>query len=97
MNFSQRIYLGLEEQEWPASLPKNLPVSEVDIETAGDYAGSSHVLEMGKHFEDYARYNWEGPSFKAVVGFPTGPTIRQLDMKARSAGVTGNIGETVAG
>lgn len=97
MNFPQRIYLGLEEQKWPASLPKDLPVSAVDIETAGDYAGSCHVLEMGKHFEDYARYDWEGPSFKAVAGFPTSPTIRQLDMKARSAGVTGNIGETVTG
>jgi len=57
----------------------------------------SHVLEMGKHFEDYARYDWEGPSFTTIAGFPTGPTMQQLKTKARSPGVTGNIGESVAG
>lgn len=97
MNFPQRIYLGLEEQTWPTTLPKDLPILAGDIETAGGYAGSCHVLEMGKHFEDYARYDWEGPSFTTIAGFPTGPTTQHLKTKARSPGVTGNIGKSVAG
>jgi hypothetical protein len=97
VNFSQKLYLGFERQTWPASVAQKLPVSSLEIETAGEYAGSSYVLEMGKHYDEYVKYDWEAPKFKKIGGFPTGPSLGQLNMKARSAGITGNIGETVAG
>jgi hypothetical protein len=97
MDFPQRIYVGRQEQAWPAVLPKDLPISAADIETAGDYAGSTHILEMGRHFDDYTRDDWEAPTFPAINGLPTSPGMQQLKMKARSPGVTGNIGEGLAG
>jgi hypothetical protein len=99
LDFIQNIYLGFKRQAWPKSLliPQKIIILSNEIETTGNYAGSSHVLEMGRHYEDYARYDWEVPPFLKVSGFPTSASMLQLEMKARCPGVTGNIGETLAG
>jgi hypothetical protein len=98
-DFKQNVYLGFKLQTWPVSLSidQTLSVSSIDIETAGEYAGSSHILEMGRHYEEYVRSHWGAPDFLPITGFPPGLPLRPLEMKARSAGVSGNIGETLAG
>ncbi len=96
-DFTQDLYLGFAPKPWPASISKQLVISTAAFEAAGDYAGSSHILEMGRHFDAYVAYDSEAPKFGSLSGFPSNLFFEQLLVKARSAGVTGNIGETITG
>jgi hypothetical protein len=95
--FTQKLFLGFSAKSWPGSSEQELRVSSDAFESAGSYAGSSHIFEMGRHFDAYVADEFETPSFLPIPGFPSNPFFEQLVEKARSPGVTGNIGETLSG
>lgn len=95
MDFLQEIYLGMAPATGVAPL-KPLSLSRYEVEAAAGYAGSCHVLEMGRHYDEYVRYRGSFPPFPRVAGFPTAHYQEQLDTKSRAQNVTGNIGEIVA-
>ncbi|MCC6650371.1 MAG: hypothetical protein IT348_04390 [Candidatus Eisenbacteria bacterium] len=51
---------------------------------------------MGRHFEAYVARPWQ-QQLPQIPGFPPQHPYIQLASKTRAAGVTGNIGEAVAG
>lgn len=73
-----------------------LVVAQHDVDLVGAFAGAYHVLEMGKHFRDYVERG-DMPSFPPIAGFPAAAHFEPLTNKQRAQGVTGNIGEAVAG
>jgi hypothetical protein len=73
-----------------------LVVAQHDIDHVGQFAGAYHVLEMGQHFRDYVEQG-NMPPFPAIAGFPTSAYHEPLTNKQRAQGVTGNIGEAIAG
>ncbi|HEU4713007.1 MAG TPA: hypothetical protein VFS76_15665 [Pyrinomonadaceae bacterium] len=95
--FTQNMLLGFSPRTWPGSSAQELSVSSTALEAAGSYAGSSHIFEMGRHYDAYVADEFEAPEFLEIAGFPSSPFPKQLLEKARSAGVTGNIGETLTG
>jgi hypothetical protein len=103
MIFFQEFYLGFKHLTPGANagvyahVPNLLRVERVQVDAASGYAGSCHVLEMGRHYSEYVRYRGRFPAFNRVAGFPTGDYLRQLDTKSRASNITGNIGEIVAG
>lgn len=81
------------------AVTRNLPplvVAQTDIDHVAQYAGAYHVLEMGQHFRDYVEQG-NMPLFAAVNGFPGNAYFEPLTNKQRAQGVTGNIGEGIAG
>jgi hypothetical protein len=103
MLFLQEFYLGFTRQTPAANagvyahIPDTIRVASSQVDTAAGYAGSCHVLEMGRHYSEYVRYRGRFPSFPPTAGFPAGDYLRQLDTKSRASNVTGNIGEIVGG
>jgi hypothetical protein len=75
--------------------PVDIRASSVDV--AGDYAGSYHVLEMGRQYSDYARYAQQRPRYRYSPTLPSWSPAQRLQRRIRAADVTGNIGEIVAG
>lgn len=73
-----------------------LRVEEHDIDHVGQFAGAYHVLEMGQHFRDYV-VRGSMPLFADIPGFPRTAHYEPLTNKQRAQGVTGNIGEAIAG
>ena len=61
------------------------------------YAGSYHILEMGRHFYEYVISSAGLPRFPLCPGLPPAYPFLALSNKLRAAGVTGNIGEGVCG
>jgi hypothetical protein len=61
------------------------------------YAGSYHILSMGRHFNDYVISAAGPPVFPPCMGLPRAYPFLALSNKLRAAGVTGNIGEGVCG
>lgn len=61
------------------------------------YAGSYHILSMGRHFSDYVTSSAGLPAFPRCVGLPRAYPFLALSNKLRAAGVTGNIGEGICG
>jgi hypothetical protein len=103
MLFRQELYVGFSyygsgsRTRMPAHRFKNIDVRARHIDAAGSFAGSYHVIEMGRQYSDYVRYAHHFPNFPAIPGFPTTHQVDQLDVKTRAADITGNIGETLAG
>lgn len=103
MLFLQEFYLGFTRLTPAANVgvyahvPDRIRVEGAQVDTAAGYAGSCHVLEMGRQYSEYVRYSGRFPQFTPVPGFPTGDYLRQLDTKSRASNVTGNIGEIVGG
>jgi hypothetical protein len=65
------------------------------IQSTASWAGSYHVLDMGRHYQDYVL----GPSlppFPQLATIPAHYPYDRLTTKIRATGVTGNIGEGVA-
>lgn len=103
MKFIQKFYLGLTHL--PPSLnptiyqniSNELRIYSNRIDAASGYAGSCHVLEMGRQYSEYVRYRGTFPSFRPIAGFPRSPYIEPLDTKSRASNITGNIGEIIGG
>ncbi|WP_373653486.1 hypothetical protein [Schlesneria sp. DSM 10557] len=73
-----------------------LSIAQHDIDHVGQFAGAYHVLEMGQHFRDYVEQG-NMPAFPPIPGFPVTAYHEPLTNKQRAQGVTGNIGEAIAG
>lgn len=103
MHFLQEFYLGFRHLTPHANLgvykhiSDRLRIESLQVDTTAGYAGSCHVLEMGRHYSEYVRYRGRFPAFRSVPGFPAGNYLRQLDTKSRASNITGNIGEIIAG
>jgi len=63
------------------------------IDTASQHFGAYHILEMGRHFDDYL-IAWPPPQLQMYYGPHL--ALRRTG-KQRAPVITGNIGETVAG
>jgi hypothetical protein len=57
--------------------------------------GSSHILEMGLHYEDYVVTGYL-PQLPMIPNLATAHPVLRLLAKTRGSDVTGNIGEIVA-
>lgn len=103
MKFSQEFYIGFTRLAPHINvgvykyIPAEVRIRIGQVEAASGYAGSCHVLEMGRHYAEYVRYKEQFPTFPRVTGFPLTPFLKQLDTKSRASNVTGNIGEIIAG
>lgn len=103
MKFNQKFYIGFTHVSRYTNVGVHKHVSAKvhiragQVEAAAGYAGSCHVLEMGRHYAEYVRYKEQFPSFPRASGFPYNPYLNQLDTKSRASNVTGNIGEIIAG
>ena len=65
------------------------------IGATSSWAGSYHVLVMGRHYDDYV-VTLRALRFPPIVGLPPAHPYERLTGKIRAAGVTGNIGEAIA-
>ena len=62
---------------------------------ASSWAGSYHVLQMGRHYDHYVVTGYTA-ALPALTGLPATHPFEKLTSKIRAAGVTGNVGECVA-
>lgn len=70
----------------------------LDVGSVGatsSWAGSYHVLAMGRHYDDYVVTS-RTIGLPVIAGFPLAHPYERLAGKIRAAGVTGNIGEAIA-
>lgn len=67
----------------------------VAIGSVATWAGSYHVLAMGRHYDDYVMTS-RVLMLPYIAGFPRAHPYEKLTGKIRDAGVTGNIGEAIA-
>lgn len=75
-----------------------LPPIWLDTGSVGatsSWAGSYHVLSMGRHYDDYM-ITGRIITFRPILEFPQAHPYERLAGKIRAAGVTGNIGEAIA-
>ncbi|HEX8916270.1 MAG TPA: hypothetical protein VF796_28225 [Humisphaera sp.] len=93
MQFDLSVRCGFGWLHYPLA---PLVVAQHDIDHVGQFAGAYHVLEMGQHFRDYVEQG-NMPAFPAIAGFPVTAYHEPLTNKQRAQGVTGNIGEAIAG
>ncbi len=70
-------------------------LSAASVGGASAWAGSYHVLFMGRHYDDYV-VTRRVIQFPPIPGLPPIHGYRRLTGKIRAASVTGNIGESVA-
>lgn len=103
MEFLQEFHIGFTRLRPSANsgvyqhVSDTLDIKSAEVDAASGYAGSCHVLEMGRHYSEYARYRGQFPRFPRVPGFPKSHYLRRLSTKARASNITGNIGEIVGG
>lgn len=92
MNIAVKVQLGF----WGASgVLAPIWLDAASVGSAASWSGSYHVLSMGRHFDAYAVTNWLA-NLPPVPGFPLAHPYERLAGKIRAAGVTGNIGESIA-
>jgi hypothetical protein len=96
MDFTQELHIGFDKTH-PAKSLGNLPAPPSLIDTTGGFAGSCHVLEMGRHYTEYVGTGRPVPRLPGVPGLRSLSSIEQLKIKTRAADITGNIGEILAG
>jgi len=92
MNVPVRIQLGTRGPLRPLA-PIWLDVGSVGA--ASSWAGSYHVLSMGRHYDDYV-VSSRTIGLPRIAGLPPAHPYERLAGKIRAAGVTGNIGEAIA-
>ena len=92
MNVSLKIQLGLNGPQRTLS-PIQLDVGSVGA--ASSWSGSYHVLAMGRHYEEYVITS-RLIGLPQIAGLPITHSYASLGHKIRAAGVTGNIGESIA-
>jgi hypothetical protein len=71
-----------------------LTLDSTSVGATASWAGSYHILEMGRHYDDYV-VSSRLLSLPAIPSFPRAHPYQRLTGKIRAAGVTGNIGECV--
>jgi len=70
----------------------------LDVPSVGQtssWAGSYHILQMGRHYDDYVLTGYTA-QFPDIVGLPPAHPYERLTGKIRASGVSGNVGECVA-
>ena len=72
----------------------DLQLNVDSVGSTSSWAGSYHVLSMGRHFEQYVVTNrsWSVPP---ILNFPISHPYRSCGWKSKAPSVTGNIGEAV--
>jgi hypothetical protein len=73
----------------------NLVLDSSSIHGTSAWAGSFHILEMGRHYQDYVM-GATLPALPQLQAIPTAYPYQRLKTKIRATGVTANIGEAVA-
>lgn len=91
MNIPVKIQLGISGDEQDSGF---LPIDEDTIGNSSSWAGSYHILSMGRHYDDYI-YR-PTPEMQKVLDFPKLGCFGRLTSKTKSQQVVGNIGECVA-
>ena len=92
MNVDLRVQLGIRGTSHLLN-PIYLDVASVGV--ASSWAGSYHILSMGRHYDDYVISD-RIIRLPRITGFPAAHPYERLTGKIRAAGVTGNIGEVIA-
>ena len=92
MDVKLKIQLGLYGKSADLN-PIRLDVGSIG--STSSWAGSYHILAMGRHYDDYIMTG-ALMSLPPISGFPLAHPYQQLAGKIRAGGVTGNIGECVA-
>src|SRR6266849_5519652 len=92
MNVPLRVQLGLGGRQQPAGTVR---LGAESVGGAATWAGSYHILYMDRHYDDYV-VTPRLLMFPMIAGFPRVHPYQRLIGKIRAAGVTGNIGESVA-
>jgi hypothetical protein len=92
MNVPVRVQLGLYGK---SKKLRSVGLDVASIDATSSWAGSYHVLSMGRHYDDYVMTGML-MSLPAIAGFPPAHPYERLAGKIRAGGVTGNIGEAIA-
>jgi hypothetical protein len=92
MNVRLRVQLGLRGS---LRLLNPMWLDTGSVGATSSWAGSYHVLSMGRHYDDYV-ITRRTISLPPIVGIPAAHPYERLAGKIRAAGVTGNIGEAIA-
>lgn len=92
MNVEVNIQVGLLGLQSSAG---NILLDVPSIGNASSWAGSYHILSMGRHYDSYV-VTPRTLTFPPIPGFSAAHPYQRLTAKVRDAGVTGNIGECVA-
>ena len=92
MNVQLRVQLGLSGSR---RLLSPMWLDTGSIGATSSWAGSYHILSMGRHYDDYVITS-RTISLPPIPGIPAAHPYERLAGKSRAAGVTGNIGEAVA-
>jgi len=79
----------------PRSLLGVTWLDSASVGAVSAWAGSYHVLAMGRHYDDYVITS-RILGLPAIPGMPPAHPYERLAGKIRDAGVTGNIGEAIA-
>jgi hypothetical protein len=79
----------------PASLLGRTWLDSASIGAVSNWAGSYHVLAMGRHYDDYV-ISSRILRLPVIPGLPPAHPYERLAGKIRAASVTGNIGEAIA-
>lgn len=84
----------------PVRRVRRMQITTASLNGVSSFAGSYHILEMGRHFADYyarPRRLALPVSSSPIPSFPPNIPFVPLKDKTRSPGVTANIGEALAG
>lgn len=92
MNVPVSIQSGLKGA---AQLVGNIVLDTAAIQNVASWAGSYHIIDMGRHYQDYV-LGPALPSLPQLAAIPATYPYERLGTKMRATGVTGNIGEGVA-
>jgi len=92
MDIPVKVQLGIYGKEIDSGI---LPLGEGTVGNSSSWAGSYHILSMGRHYCDYI-YRPE-PELQSVIEFPKFDCFSRLTSKTKSQQVVGNIGECIAG
>jgi len=90
-NIPVKVQLGINGTEKDGGF---LPLDHQTIGNSSSWAGSYHILFMGRHYDDYI-YR-PTPELQSVLNFPKLGCFGRLTSKSKSQQVVGNIGECIA-
>src|ERR1700687_3451743 len=92
MNVDVYLQLGING---PQASCGSIVLDVPKVGATSSWAGSYHVLSMGRHYDDYVITGYM-PSLPPITGIPAAHPYQRLAGKVRATGVTGNIGEAIA-
>jgi len=91
MSIPVKVQLGINGAEEDSG---SLDINEETIGNSSSWAGSYHILFMGRHYDDYIYH--PAPGLQSVLNFPKLSCFGRLTAKTKSQQVVGNIGECIA-